>query len=155
MQYTAAHRRSVRGPGLIRRVVGGKQRGKHSGVRPESAPTTDIIDLGTPSDALALARIERLEKGTRLLAETVKLSYERMTAAVEDLRHQAARAASLDEVQRLVAATVRRLNGAGAARGPSEGPPVLPSEAERAGQAPDALTALRRARFDQREPAGP
>jgi hypothetical protein len=142
---------------LIRRVVGGKQRGKHSGVRPESAPTTDIIDLGTPSDALALARIERLEKGTRLLAETVKLTYERMRAAIEDLRHQAARAASLDEVQRLVAATARRLNGDGAARGPSEGRvvPVLPLEAERAGQAPDALTALRRARFDQGEPAGP
>ena len=157
MQYTAAHRRSVKGPGLIRRVVGGRQRGKHGGIRPGSPPATDIIDLGTPSDALALARIERLEKGTRLLAEAVKLTYERITAALDDLRQQAAGAASLDDVQRLVAATVRRLNGDGPARRPGQGRvlPVLPSEAERAGKGPDTLTALRRARFGERDPAGP
>ena len=155
MEYTAGLRRSVKGPGLIRRVVGGKHRGKHSGFRPQaSAP--DIIDLGAPSEELALARIERLERGTRLLAETMKLTYGRMTAAIEDLRLQAARAASLDEVQRLVAVTLRRLRRDVAVPGPSDGRvlPVLPLEVERAEEAQDALTALRRARFAGREADG-
>jgi hypothetical protein len=86
----------------------------------------------------------------------MKLTYGRMTAAIEDLRLQAARAASLDEVQRLVAVTLRRLRRDVAVPGPSDERvlPVLPPEVERAEEALDALTALRRARFAEREADG-
>src|SRR5438093_11531398 len=104
MQQTAKHARSRKRPGLIRRLVGGKSDRVSS--RSEATPPADILDLADAGGEIAMARIERLEKGMELMAETMKVTYGRLTSAVEDVRRQAVRGASTGQVQRMLARTV-------------------------------------------------
>jgi hypothetical protein len=152
MQQTAKHARSRKRPGLIRRLVGGKP-GRVSS-RSE-APPADILDLVDAGGTIAIARIERLEKGMQLMAETMKVTYGRLTAAVEDVRRHAVRGPSTREVQRMPARTVGHLGGLGPR--PIDGGvvPVVPHERERPDEDLDALTALRRTRFAETEADGP
>ncbi|HEX9410448.1 MAG TPA: hypothetical protein VF986_01955 [Actinomycetota bacterium] len=153
MQQTAKHARSRKRPGLIRRLVGGKP-GKVS-PRSEANSTADILDLVDAGGTIAIARIERLEKGMQLMAETMKVTYGRLTAAVEDVRRHAVRAPTTGEVRRVPAPTARHLGGFGPR--PIDGGviPVVPHERERPDEDLDALTALRRARFAETEADGP
>ena len=152
MQQTAKHARSRKRPGFIRRLVGGKP-GRVSS-RSEATPPTDILDLVDAGGEIALARIERLEKGMELMAETMKVTYGRLTSAVEDVRRQAVRGASTGEVQRILARTVGHVGGFDSAPMDGRVVPVVPYERERLDEDPDALTALRRARFAETEADG-
>lgn len=150
MEHTAEHPPPRRG--LIRRLVGARQARGGDGVRSDDHSPPDLIDLADAPPEFLLQRIERLEEGARLLAETMKQSHGRLTAALEDLRRQTARAASLEEVRRVVADTLARLQR-------RRGEPIIPivpfeargpQEQERV----DALTALRRGRFSESEMDG-
>ncbi len=153
MQQTAKHARSKKRPGLIRRLVGGKPRRVSS--RSEAPPPADILDLVDAGGAIAMARIERLEKGMQLMAETMKVTYGRLTAAVEDVRHHAVRGTSTGEAQRIPARTVGRLGGLEPLPIDGRVVPFVPHERGRPDEDLDALTALRRARFAETEADGP
>jgi hypothetical protein len=118
-------------------------------------PPADILDLVDAGGTIAIARIERLEQGMQLMAETMKVTYGRLTAAVEDVRRHAVRGPSTSDVQRMPVPTVGHLGGLGPR--PIDGGvvPVVPHERERPGEDLDALTALRRARFAETEADGP
>ena len=153
MQQTAKHARSRKRLGLIRRLVGGKP-GRASD-RPEVTPPADILDLVDAGGEIALARIERLEKGLQLMAETMKVTYGRLTAAVEDVRRQAVRGTSTGDVQRMLARTIGHLNGLDPRPVDGRVVPVVPQGRDRPDDDLDALTALRRARFAEAEAEGP
>jgi hypothetical protein len=152
MQQTAKHARSRKRPGLIRRLVGGKP-GRVS-PRSEATPPADLLDLVDAGGTIAIARIERLEKGMQLMAETMKVTYGRLTAAVEEVRRHAVRGPTT-AVRRASAPTAGHLGGLGPR--PIDGGvvPVVPHERERPDEDLDALTALRRARFAETEGDGP
>ena len=84
-----------------------------------------------------------------LMAETMKATYGRLSAAVEDARRQAVRGASVDQVERMLIQVVGRENGL--RLGPDDGRllPVLPRDPEGNEEPPDTLTALRRDRFER------
>ena len=145
MQQTAKHARPRR-PGLIRRFVGGRRGGESDPSRVPDSP--DILDLADDGGAIALARIERLEKGMHLMAETMKVTYGRLTAAVEDVRRQAVPGSLKNEPRRAPTSTGGHPNGHGLRETIT---PVVPTEREGAGEALDPLTALRRARFAEPE----
>ena len=154
MQQTAKHARPRKRPGLIRRLVGGNPR--RVSIRSEAAPPADILDLVDAGGEIAMARIEHLEKGMQLMAETMKVTYGRLTAAVEDVRRQSVGGTSTGELQRMLARTVRQVGGL--EPGSMDGrvvPVVVPHERERPDEDLDALTALRRARFAESEADGP
>ena len=102
-----------------------------------------------------MARIERLERGMQLMAETMKVTYGRLTSAVEDVRRQAVRGKSTGEVQRKLAGTVGYVRGLEPRPMDRRVVPVVPHERNQRDEDPDALTALRRARFDETEADGP
>ena len=102
-----------------------------------------------------MARIERLEKGMQLMAETMKVTYGRLTSAVEDVRRQAVRGKSTGEVQRKLAGTVGYVRGLEPRPMDGRVVPVVPHQRDRPDDESDALTALRRARFAETEAGGP
>src|SRR5437899_2915953 len=148
MQQTAKHARPRR-PGLIRRLVGGRRGGESDPSQVPDSP--DILDLAEAGGPIALARIERLETGMHLMAETMKVTYGRLTAAVEDVRRQAVRGTRTNEPRRASTSTGGHLSGHEPRA--TEGPvtPVVPREPEGPGEPLDPLTALRRARFGELE----
>ena len=153
MQQTAKHARPRKRPGLIRRLVGGKP--GRVPTRSESTPPADILDLVDTGGEIAMARIERLERGMQLMAETMKVTYGRLTSAVEDVRRQAVRGKSTGEVQRKLAGTVGYVRGLEPRPMDRRVVPVVPHERNQRDEDPDALTALRRARFAETEVDGP
>src|SRR2546426_5987174 len=67
---------------------------------------TDLIDLRGPSVAEApstAARIDRLEQGVQLMAETLRRACTRLAGSIEELRLQVAVGANPSEVERIVA----------------------------------------------------
>jgi hypothetical protein len=134
--------------GIIRRLVGAMQ--GEDDLDPGAYGSLDFIDLADTSSERLVERIERLEQGARLLAETMKQSHGRLTAALEDLHRQTARAASVEEVRRLVADALARVERVGG----RPVVPVVPFEARGPHERVDTLTALRRDRFSSEETDG-
>jgi hypothetical protein len=142
MQRTAKHARFGDRPGLVRRLFG---RGPSSSLDHSGPP--DFLDLSEAGDAITRARIERLEEGLHLMAQTMKETYGRLTSAVDDVRRSAVRATVRSSISR----------DAGRPGAPEKSPErpvgepvVLPSvqrASRRTEDLPDTLTVLRRARF--------
>jgi hypothetical protein len=89
MQLTRDRSGAAQRAGLLRRILHGRP---------------DVLDLrGSPAGLEeAHLRIERLEFGMQLIAETMKRSYGRLTAAIQELGLRTPVGTSVEEVQRVV-----------------------------------------------------
>src|SRR5438128_11208203 len=102
MQLTRERPRQTQRVGLFRRILLGEDSGALIGFR--DGPS-DFIDLrSAPADLEeANQRIERLEIGMRLIAETMKRTYGRLALAIHELGGTAVIGTTVEDVQHVVA----------------------------------------------------
>jgi hypothetical protein len=102
MQLTRERPHQAQRGGLFRRILLGHQ--GEGAVAHRDGPG-HFIDLRSSSSDLEEAneRIERLEMGMRLIAETMKRTYGRLAAAVEQMGGGAVVGTTIDDVQQVVA----------------------------------------------------
>src|SRR4051812_23517945 len=100
MQLTRERPGAPQRVGLFRRILLGEE----SGVTFRDG-RSDYIDLRSSSTDLAEAhqRIERLEMGMRLMAETMKRTYGRLAVAIQELGGTMAVGTTVQDVQDVVA----------------------------------------------------
>ena len=104
MQLTKVRARPHR-VGLFRRIVLGEHPGETIELRPRGS---DFIDLRDAADWVeASRRIDRLETGMRMMVETMKRTYGRLAAAIEELAGRTAVGTTVDDVQRVVAESLQ------------------------------------------------
>jgi hypothetical protein len=101
MQLTRERPAAPQRMGLLRRILLREESGGPVAFRDGRS---DFIDL-RPSGDLEAAhqRIERLEIGMRLMAETMKRTYGRLTVAIQDLGGKIVVGTTVDDVQEVVA----------------------------------------------------
>jgi methyl-accepting chemotaxis protein len=101
MQLTKERPAAPQRVGLLRRIILGEDGGSLAGFRDRPA---DFIDLRTtPALDEANERIERLEIGMRLMAETMKRTYGHLASAMTELSGQAVVGTTIQDVQNVVA----------------------------------------------------
>jgi uncharacterized protein YoxC len=102
MQLTRERVRGSQRAGLFRRIILGEESRGPIGFR---AGPSDFIDLRTSSSDLEEAhqRIERLEIGMRLMAETMKRTYGRLAVAIQELGGKMVVGTTVEDVQHVVA----------------------------------------------------
>jgi hypothetical protein len=115
----------------------------------------DLTSVYPVNDDDVMARLERLEDGVRVIAETLRKTSLRLWGSIEEVRASAG-AMPAEEVRQIVAGALAPLSAslealATALEGtPREGPSAFPRiETEPAEDGTDSLTALRRARFGE------
>ena len=106
MQLTRERARGAQRAGLLRRIILGEEGRGPIGFR--DGPN-DFIDLRTSSSDLEEAhqRIERLEIGMRLMAETMKRTYGRLAGAIQELGGKMVVGTTVDDVQNVVADAIQ------------------------------------------------
>jgi hypothetical protein len=101
MQLTRERRQATQRVGLFRRILHGEESKGPFGFR--DAPP-DFIDLRTPIEMEEAAeRIERLEVGMQLIAETMKRTYGRLATAIHELGGKMTVGTTVEDVQHVVA----------------------------------------------------
>lgn len=92
--------------GILRRFLLGEAEAQGSTVRPGTPPTSPILDLRVASaqewQMAATIRIERLETGMRLIAQTMRQAFQQLSGTLEDLRTHAGMGPTAAEVERMV-----------------------------------------------------
>jgi hypothetical protein len=105
MQLTRERPRATPRLGLIRRIVLGEPAGGPIGFRERGS---DLIDLRTvPGQDHTAERIDRLETGMRMIVETMKRTYGRLAAAIEELGDRTVVGTTIEDVQRAVAESLQ------------------------------------------------
>jgi hypothetical protein len=101
MQLTKDRPGAAQRAGLFRRIILRDASPRPTGYR-DGRP--DVLDLSESPASIAEAhlRIQRLELGMQLIAETLKRSYGRLTAAIQELGARTPMETSVEEVQRVV-----------------------------------------------------
>jgi hypothetical protein len=102
MQLTRERPGAPQGMGLFRRILRGEESG---GLIAFRDGRSDFIDLRPSSVDLdeAHQRIERLEVGMRLMAETMKRTYGRLAVAIQELGGKIVVGTTVEDVQHVVA----------------------------------------------------
>jgi uncharacterized protein YoxC len=106
MQLTRERARGAQRTGLFRRIILGEESRGPIGFR--DGPS-DFIDLRTSSSDLEEAhqRIERLEVGMQLMAETMKRTYGRLAVAIQELGGKIVVGTTVEDVQHVVAGALQ------------------------------------------------